>query len=166
MNMSKWLKKSVEVCSSLIFCLLVPSWVHAQSLQAVASVAVGRGSAGTTFLCQDVVNNTSGQMAVTGTCQGSWSDGTGSGSCSGTVVAAYGSVRSAGNASETVVTASSDGTQTQTSLGGSFQDTMTFPTLTTNAFLRAILTVQGSLSGDPTSYISSIVSMTVNGTTG
>ena len=163
MNMSKWVKKSVE-CLSLTLWLLIPWRSHAQSLQAVAVVAEGT-TGGTFDLCGDTENSTTGQTAVTATCSGSWSDTTGSGSGSGTVTATYGYVRSAGSASETIVVATG-GTQTQTTLGGYFQYIMTFPSLTTGASLRAILTVQGSLTGDPTSVISSNIGMTVNGVTG
>jgi hypothetical protein len=139
-------------------CLFLTSILtFGQTLQSVVGVS-GNGQ----NLCQDIQNSTS---KVTATCQGSWNDGSGNfGSGSGTVTTDYGLVRSSGTAS--VTTASGSPFQTVVQIGGSFSDSMTFPSLTSAAFLKATLTVTGWTSGDPASYVSSSVSMTIFGVTG
>lgn len=58
------------------------------------------------------------------------------------------------------------GVQTVTTLGGQSEDMLTFPALSNNAILQGTLTVQGVLTGDPTSYLNSNVFVTVNGVSG
>lgn len=104
-----------------------------QTLQAVVGVTTN-----TAALCQDIQNSAT---TITASISGpacNWNDGADSGSGSGTATAAYGVLQSNATASE-IITAQATNTGSQT--GGSFSDTLTFPNLSTDAFLRATLTV-------------------------
>lgn len=118
-------------------CLLSLS-AFGQTLQAVVGITDSTAS-----LCQN--------STTTGTASAScgWNDGSGDfASGNGTATAAYGVLQSFATITQTIANASAE-TDTGTQTGSEFTDTLTFPRLTANAFLKATLSISGSepLSG-------------------
>lgn len=123
----------------------------AQSLQAVVGI-----SNSTTNLCEDIENSTT---RVTASASCGWNDGLGDFAAgNGTSTASYGVLQSFATISQTIASGTAQ-TDTGTQTGGVFQDSFTFPSLSTNAFLQATLSVSGSesLSGDGYAAVSADV---------
>lgn len=117
-------------------CLLSLS-AFGQTLQAVVGITDSAAS-----LCQDIENSTT---TVTASASCGWNDGSGDfASGNGTTTAAYGVLQSFATITQTIANASTE-TDTGTQTGAEFTDTLTFPSLTTNAFLKATLSL--SISG-------------------
>ena len=125
-----------------------------------ATVGVG---ANNTILCQQTPPPNA-TAPVTVSCPTvTWNDGSGnSGSGSGTATASYGVLKSFATAQTTAtVSSGGSGLSTATTTGTSFTDSLTFPTLSVNASLRATLTLSGSASAGPASSL--VANVNLNG---
>ena len=132
----------------LCVCLISMA-TFGQNLQAVVGITTSTGS-----LCQDIQNSTT-TVSASASC--GWNDGSGDfASGSGTATAGYGFLQSYGTIAQTIVN-NFAGTDTATQTGSSFTDYLTFPGLSTGAFLQATLSISGTASGDPSSSITADV---------
>lgn len=135
-------------------CLLSIS-TFGQTLQAVVGITNS-----TAALCQDIENST---MTVTASASCGWNDGSGDfASGNGTAAAAYGVLQSFATITQTIANSSAE-TDTGTQTGGEFTDSLTFPRLTTNAFLQATLSVSGSESLSAAGFVGLSADVYLNG---
>jgi hypothetical protein len=148
----------------VLVCLcMCPMSGFGQSLAVSVGVGGGVGSSSTT-LCQQFPTGTTGP--ITGSCQGlSWNDGAGNfGSGSATATADYGVLQSYA-ASSTTITTAVGGAGTASTTAADFSDYLTFPSLTSNASLKATMTVSGSASTNQASSVDATLSLS-NGNVG
>jgi hypothetical protein len=141
---------------------MCPMWAFGQSLSASVGVGGGVGSSSTT-LCQQFSNDTTGP--ITGSCLGySWDAGAGDfGAGGATATADYGVLQSYASASTTMTTAAIEAAGTASTTAVVFSDTLTFPSLSSNAFLKATLTVLGSASANQASSANANVNLLSDG---
>jgi len=135
-------------------CLLSLS-AFGQTLQAVVGITDSTAS-----LCQDIENSTT---TVTASASCGWNDGSGDfASGNGTATAAYGVLQSFATITQTIANASAE-TDTGTQTGSEFTDTLTFPSLTTTAFLKATLSISGSESLSAAGFVDISADVYLNG---